>query len=136
MWPFSTIRRLREENDRLRGLCNSLEAEALGYATSLKDEQDAHNATLDVLDRRSKELASALRNEPRMGKDGKWVDKNGYRRVKGAGKVFVGFRENNSGVTMVEYGLIAALIAVVLVTILATVGENLNTVFGTISTAV
>ncbi len=40
------------------------------------------------------------------------------------------------GVTLIEYGLIAALIAVALATILGTVGNNLKTVFTTISTKV
>lgn len=43
---------------------------------------------------------------------------------------------DRSGVTIIEYGLIAALIAVGLVVALGTIGDNLNTVFETISTKV
>ena len=44
------------------------------------------------------------------------------------------FAKNESGATAIEYGLIAALIAVALVTILGTVGESLNTAFTTVNT--
>lgn len=43
---------------------------------------------------------------------------------------------DNQGVTLIEYGLIAALIAVALATILGTVGTNLNTLFDTVSTKI
>ena len=39
------------------------------------------------------------------------------------------FMKEEEGVTMVEYGLIAALIAVVCVLAISQVGTNLNTVF-------
>lgn len=41
---------------------------------------------------------------------------------------------DESGVTAIEYGLIAALISVVIVGVLTTVGTNLSTVFNTIAT--
>ena len=41
---------------------------------------------------------------------------------------------DQSGVTAIEYGLIAALIAVAAVTIMTTVGTNLSSTFNTIST--
>jgi pilus assembly protein Flp/PilA len=41
---------------------------------------------------------------------------------------------DNSGVTAVEYGLIAALIAVAAVTILGTVGTDLTGVFSKVAT--
>ena len=44
--------------------------------------------------------------------------------------------KDDKGVTLIEYGLIAALIAVALAAILATVGDNLNTLFTTVSTKV
>ncbi len=44
---------------------------------------------------------------------------------------FIGEEE---GVTMVEYGLIAALIAVVCVAAISAIGTNLNTVFTKIKT--
>jgi pilus assembly protein Flp/PilA len=45
------------------------------------------------------------------------------------------FLKDESGATAIEYGLIAALIAVVLVTALGLVGTNLTTVFGKVNTA-
>lgn len=42
------------------------------------------------------------------------------------------FAAEEEGVTMVEYGLIAALIAIVCVAAITAIGTNLNTVFGTI----
>lgn len=41
--------------------------------------------------------------------------------------------QDRRGVTAMEYGLIAALIAVVIIGALTTVGANLSTMFGTIS---
>ena len=43
------------------------------------------------------------------------------------------FRDE-SGATAIEYGLIAALIAVVIVTALTTVGTNLKATFNTVAT--
>jgi pilus assembly protein Flp/PilA len=45
------------------------------------------------------------------------------------------FLANESGATAIEYGLIAALIAVVVITGLTTVGTSLNTKFGDIATS-
>jgi len=42
------------------------------------------------------------------------------------------FVKDESGATAIEYGLIAALIAVVIVTAVSTVGSKLNTTFTTI----
>lgn len=44
------------------------------------------------------------------------------------------FMKNESGATAIEYGLIAALIAVVLVTVMGFLGEGLNTAFTNIQT--
>jgi len=46
--------------------------------------------------------------------------------------LFSRFIRDESGATAIEYGLIAALIAVVIITGLTTVGTNLNTLLGTI----
>lgn len=46
------------------------------------------------------------------------------------------FLKDKAGVTLIEYGLIAALIAVALVGGLAVIGTNLDTVFADISTKV
>lgn len=40
------------------------------------------------------------------------------------------------GATAIEYGLIAAGIAVAIITVISTVGSNLNTMFGSIASAV
>lgn len=42
--------------------------------------------------------------------------------------------KNESGVTAIEYGLIAALIAVAAVTVMGTVGTNLKNTFNTVAT--
>jgi pilus assembly protein Flp/PilA len=44
------------------------------------------------------------------------------------------FARDEAGVTAIEYGLIAALIAVVIITAVTTVGSDLNKVFTTIQT--
>jgi pilus assembly protein Flp/PilA len=44
------------------------------------------------------------------------------------------FLADESGATAIEYGLIAALIAVVIISALKTVGSNLNTAFVKIGT--
>ena len=46
------------------------------------------------------------------------------------------FKKNEKGVTMLEYGLIAALVAVVAITGLTTLGSNLNLKFGAIATKI
>jgi pilus assembly protein Flp/PilA len=43
------------------------------------------------------------------------------------------FANDESGATAIEYGLIAALISVVIIGVLSTLGTNLNTKFTTIS---
>ena len=49
-------------------------------------------------------------------------------------KLFLAFRKNESGATAIEYGLIAALIAVVIITGVTAVGTKLSTTFTNIST--
>ena len=49
--------------------------------------------------------------------------------------LFKKFIANESGATAIEYGLIAALISVVIITALTTVGSNLSTKFTSIATA-
>ena len=44
------------------------------------------------------------------------------------------FLRNESGATAIEYGLIAALISVVIIGVLATVGTNLSAKFNEIAT--
>jgi pilus assembly protein Flp/PilA len=45
------------------------------------------------------------------------------------------FTTNESGVTAIEYGLIAALVAVVIIVAVTAVGTNLSSVFGTVATS-
>ena len=45
------------------------------------------------------------------------------------------FIQDEAGATAIEYGLIAALIAVVIITALATVGTNLSNTFNKVATA-
>jgi len=45
------------------------------------------------------------------------------------------FFADESGATAIEYGLIAALISVAIITVLTTVGTNLNTKFQSVATA-
>ena len=47
--------------------------------------------------------------------------------------VFSKLLKNESGVTAIEYGLIAALIAVAAVTVMGTVGTNLTNTFTTVA---
>ena len=46
------------------------------------------------------------------------------------------FLKDNSGATAIEYGLIAAGIAVAIITVVTTLGSNLNTTFGSVATAI
>ena len=50
-------------------------------------------------------------------------------------KLISRFLRDESGATAIEYGLIAALISVVIITVLTTVGSNLNTKFGSVATS-
>jgi pilus assembly protein Flp/PilA len=49
--------------------------------------------------------------------------------------LFNRFVKDESGATAIEYGLIAALIAVVLIAVLGTIGTNLNARFQEVATA-
>jgi len=48
-------------------------------------------------------------------------------------KLISRFVRDESGATAIEYGLIAALIAVVIITVLTTVGSNLNVKFTSVA---
>jgi len=48
-------------------------------------------------------------------------------------KLFARFAKDESGATAIEYGLIAALIAVVCITVWTQIGTSLNAKFGTIN---
>ena len=50
-------------------------------------------------------------------------------------KLVLRFLEDNSGVTAIEYGLIAAGIAVVIIGAVTLTGTNLNNTFGTVASA-
>lgn len=49
--------------------------------------------------------------------------------------MFAKFLKDESGATAIEYGLIAGLIAVGLITVLGTMSDSLDGAFGAISTA-
>ncbi|RXT15992.1 MULTISPECIES: Flp family type IVb pilin [unclassified Bosea (in: a-proteobacteria)] len=49
--------------------------------------------------------------------------------------LFARFAKDESGATAIEYGLIAALIAVVCITIWGSIGTGLNAKFKTVATA-
>ncbi len=48
--------------------------------------------------------------------------------------IFARFLKDESGATAIEYGLIAALIAVAVITALTTLGTNLTNTFNAVST--
>ncbi len=48
-------------------------------------------------------------------------------------RVIIGLWQDETGATAIEYGLIAALIAVAAVTVMGNVGKNLSTTFSTIA---
>ncbi|MDF1634283.1 Flp family type IVb pilin [Mycoplana sp. MJR14] len=48
-------------------------------------------------------------------------------------KIFARFLKDESGATAIEYGLIAALISVAIITAATTLGDNLSTTFDTIA---
>jgi pilus assembly protein Flp/PilA len=48
-------------------------------------------------------------------------------------RTFVRFVDDESGATAIEYGLIAALIAVVIIATLGTMGNNLKNVFNKVA---
>lgn len=50
-------------------------------------------------------------------------------------KTWLALRFDKRGVTAMEYGLIAALVAVVIITTVTNIGTSLNTMFGKIETA-
>lgn len=50
-------------------------------------------------------------------------------------KIFTRFVKDESGATAIEYGLIAALIAVAIITAATTLGGSLSDLFNTISTS-
>ena len=52
------------------------------------------------------------------------------------GKIIKRFMKNEAGATAIEYGLIAALIAVVLIAAVSNLGNTISTKFNTVSTAV
>ncbi len=51
------------------------------------------------------------------------------------GKLLWSFRNDEAGVTAIEYGLIAAGIAVAIIATVAALGTSLNTTFSTVSTS-
>jgi pilus assembly protein Flp/PilA len=54
--------------------------------------------------------------------------------MRALSNLFARLVEDESGATAIEYGLIAALIAAVIITAVTAIGTNLNTTFTTIGT--
>jgi len=50
-------------------------------------------------------------------------------------ELFLRFLKDNSGATAIEYGLIAALISVVIIPAITSVGTKLTTTFNTVATS-
>jgi pilus assembly protein Flp/PilA len=50
-------------------------------------------------------------------------------------RILTRFAQDKSGVTAIEYGLIAALVAVVIITAVTTMGGNLKSTFDSVATA-
>jgi pilus assembly protein Flp/PilA len=59
----------------------------------------------------------------------------GLRVLARRNSSLVAFLRDESGANAIEYGLIAALISVVIVTVLTTIGTKLNASFTSVSTA-
>lgn len=51
-------------------------------------------------------------------------------------KTLIKFLKDEDGATAIEYGLIAALISVAIITAVGAVGTNLNTTFSSVASAV
>jgi pilus assembly protein Flp/PilA len=51
-------------------------------------------------------------------------------------KKLIGFFKDEEGASMVEYGLLVALIAVVVIVAVTAIGTNLNTMFTNVSTKI
>jgi pilus assembly protein Flp/PilA len=74
-----------------------------------------------------------------VGSDRTWMQVFGRGMATRTGaenmtKLMNRFAKDESGATAIEYGLIAALIAVVIITALKTIGTNLNSAFNSIGT--
>jgi pilus assembly protein Flp/PilA len=50
--------------------------------------------------------------------------------------LLVGFRQNQTGATAIEYGLIAAGISIAIIAVVLGIGTDLNSTFGAVSSAV
>jgi pilus assembly protein Flp/PilA len=64
------------------------------------------------------------------------VDFEGERAMKTLKNAVARFVREEEGVTAIEYGLIAGLIAVAIITAVTALGQNLSTLFTNIGTAI
>jgi pilus assembly protein Flp/PilA len=67
-----------------------------------------------------------------------FVVSRSYFPIQGTTTILIvnnNFIKNDDGATAIEYGLIAALIAVAAVTVMGTVGTNLSSTFNTVAGA-
>jgi pilus assembly protein Flp/PilA len=60
---------------------------------------------------------------------------NATSRITIMKTIFLRFANDDTGVTAIEYGLIASLVAVVIITSVTLIGTNLTTKFNAIATA-
>jgi pilus assembly protein Flp/PilA len=58
-----------------------------------------------------------------------------YGRCNGVFYMLKRFLKDQSGATMLEYAILAGLISIVAIGAITTAGQNVNTVFGDVSTA-
>jgi len=58
-----------------------------------------------------------------------------FEGTSAKGSIVLRLTKDQSGVTAIEYGLIAALIAVAAVVVMGTVGTNLSTVFSEVASS-
>ncbi len=76
-----------------------------------------------------------INNKGKRGRDCSSVPIHPISRDRAMREFVMEFLRNESGATAIEYGLIAALIAVVSISTLRSVGTKLNTKFGSVSGA-
>jgi pilus assembly protein Flp/PilA len=60
---------------------------------------------------------------------------NFWERTKSCAQLLWDFLANEQGAAAIEYGLLAAGIAVAIIAVVAALGTNLNTTFSTVSTS-
>lgn len=65
----------------------------------------------------------------------RWIRYNATLQEAGLKRIFLKFLSDQSGATAIEYGLIAAGIALAIIAVVNGLGSNLNTMFSSINTS-